>query len=885
MRILAAFGVAAIVGLAVPMLRSGSRHEGVGTWSLLLGAAPVALAQQTCPAGQEYCPSGAYSGQCRPNTVTCPTGSVSATVGGCSTCSCPGGQVVCSGACQVARQCPDANRTTANQCAMSDAASCGACSTGYDLNSATGLCEESKPVLIAPVSVQERESDRSTINVIQKGSGNILRLGVQQGADTTTRRTVLSADRTGIQIGYDPDPGRIGSDLSAAGGQNLFYGIAKVAGMDPVLDALLLLQTKADDGTITDRIKVTRDGNLTASGKVRGTELCIGGDCKSAWPAVAPVGVLLQDVAPGTQQTGHFSVSGIGRVGTLIASGAGTIGSLIIGSGGSVNLQGAMVSNASWISGSAIGTTPPALRLTGDGDIVLIPKNTGVGRGLIVWHGAVDPAVVGYAKISHDGTGAYFGSNASQGIKVSATSVDVPTTLDVAGGIQAGSGNVNIINSAGKIPAISSTYVADLSGENLTNLVKLQAVTPGTAQTGHLNITGTGTVGALDVVGGMQAGSGNVNIINSAGKIPAISSTYVADLSGANLTNLNAGNLASGTVPDARLPAGLLRNPIEGSASDGVTPWLTLQGGASAIANVALRLYDLGTANAGVNVLEFAYSNGSSPAGVAWIKAVSSGTNAANGAILKLETASNNIGTRNLDQLVLDRTGNVGIGAISPNTKLSVYSGDESTTLTNFTQALTKAGMNIVTDYTAGAYTPGLFWSTQNNNATKPKAGIWLLEDGSGTDMLFGTSDSYATGITNTALTIDQSGDLAASGALTANNTYECVNVGTELRCNLRQYWRVADKTSGYVESWVGSDTCTNVCSRAGLRTCTDIQFNYECPNGTLMQSWQDDDPGEFSPSERTCSSSEPYRAVVSGITCAGQSGTEYKRYRCRCES
>lgn len=44
-----------------------------------------------------------------------------------------------------------------------------------------------------------------------------------------------------------------------------------------------------------------------------------------------------------------------------------------------------------------------------------------------------------------------------------------------------------------------------------------------------------------------------VNIINSSGLIPAISSTYFASLSGANLTSLNASNISSGTLADGRL--------------------------------------------------------------------------------------------------------------------------------------------------------------------------------------------------------------------------------------------------------------------------------------------------------------------------------------------
>lgn len=60
------------------------------------------------------------------------------------------------------------------------------------------------------------------------------------------------------------------------------------------------------------------------------------------------------------------------------------------------------------------------------------------------------------------------------------------------------------------------------------------------------------TSGGITVSGGVTAGSGAVGIVDSTGKIPAISSTYFASLSGANLTALNASNVSSGTLAIAR---------------------------------------------------------------------------------------------------------------------------------------------------------------------------------------------------------------------------------------------------------------------------------------------------------------------------------------------
>jgi len=78
----------------------------------------------------------------------------------------------------------------------------------------------------------------------------------------------------------------------------------------------------------------------------------------------------------------------------------------------------------------------------------------------------------------------------------------------------------------------------------------------GSAARGAVGIGTTSPAALLDVQGAAQFGSGNVDLINAAGKIAGITSTYLANLSGADLTNLNASSLGSGTVPTARLGTG-----------------------------------------------------------------------------------------------------------------------------------------------------------------------------------------------------------------------------------------------------------------------------------------------------------------------------------------
>lgn len=111
---------------------------------------------------------------------------------------------------------------------------------------------------------------------------------------------------------------------------------------------------------------------------------------------------------------------------------------------------------------------------------------------------------------------------------------------------------------------------------------------------------------------------------------------------------------------------------------------------------------------------------------------------------------------------------------------VKIYNNNANLTQTNFTQWLTNAGLIIETNYIVDAYTPGIFWSTQDNNRTKPKAGIYLRERATsdGTYMYFGTSNAYATGITNNALVINPDGQI---GIGTTNPRSDKLDIVTTL--------------------------------------------------------------------------------------------------------
>jgi hypothetical protein len=84
--------------------------------------------------------------------------------------------------------------------------------------------------------------------------------------------------------------------------------------------------------------------------------------------------------------------------------------------------------------------------------------------------------------------------------------------------------------------ATQNNNAVTITGGSISGLTSLGV-------SGNATISGTLSIGstsasALTVGGGIIAGTGAVGIVNTAGKIPAISSVYFADLSGANITGV-----------------------------------------------------------------------------------------------------------------------------------------------------------------------------------------------------------------------------------------------------------------------------------------------------------------------------------------------------------
>jgi hypothetical protein len=104
--------------------------------------------------------------------------------------------------------------------------------------------------------------------------------------------------------------------------------------------------------------------------------------------------------------------------------------------------------------------------------------------------------------------------------------------------------------------------------------------------------------------------------------------------------------------------------------------------------------------------------------------------------------------------MTVNTSQNVGIGTSSPNTRLQVYKAASST----FTG--TALGALVITDSSSTANYYSSIDFNIDSYTTKPIARIAVQSTGGGSYLVFGTSTSYASGITTTGMIIDPSGNV-----------------------------------------------------------------------------------------------------------------------------
>ena len=124
----------------------------------------------------------------------------------------------------------------------------------------------------------------------------------------------------------------------------------------------------------------------------------------------------------------------------------------------------------------------------------------------------------------------------------------------------------------------------------------------------------------------------------------------------------------------------------------------------------------------------------------------------------------------------ITNAGKVGIGETAPDTPLHIRTAN--TLGSTFTGSTRGEGVTVQQiSYTSGNYISLI--EGQLADASVPTARIGVLYTGSGSTLTFGTSNNYGTGITNTALTIDPSSNVAVAGQLTINTLLRQVVAGT----------------------------------------------------------------------------------------------------------
>lgn len=126
------------------------------------------------------------------------------------------------------------------------------------------------------------------------------------------------------------------------------------------------------------------------------------------------------------------------------------------------------------------------------------------------------------------------------GLLVGEAQITVPHTFTTSVPVSQLNTNLSTLGS-GSLNRAGGTITGNITvspGVTIDNIdIGAELDTTGDLDVDSLRLYNTGAT-ALDVDGGITAGSGNVGIVDITGKIPAISSTYFASLSGANLTSI-----------------------------------------------------------------------------------------------------------------------------------------------------------------------------------------------------------------------------------------------------------------------------------------------------------------------------------------------------------